>query len=335
MIKNARHFGDTSENLKANGNPPSLTTLFCLGIIFLLVRPALAADALQKMRIVHASRSNAATPQFLAQSKGFYKSEGIDPELIQINPRLAATAVVNGDAALASAFLSTFRATLQGYPMKLVFIALKKGPYFIIARSEIKELEQLKGKKLGVATIRGADHLVAEEMLVAKGVNPTQIQALNIGDAPVRMQALISGAVDAICVSPPHDFLLQRMGYSALAGPPALGLPGSGLITSDRLLRENPNLIKRTLRAVLRAHRFIFQNKSETLRFMTQWLPQPTEVAEHAYEQELKNLTTDGLMSDAELDSLITRLGDKRRPLDEIRDFTLVRQALKELEAGR
>jgi ABC-type nitrate/sulfonate/bicarbonate transport system substrate-binding protein len=214
-------------------------------------------------------------------------------------------------------------------------MALKKGPYFIIVRPGIKEIAELKGKKLGVATIRGADHLVAEEMLQAKGFNPLQLQALSVGDAPVRMQALLSGAVDAICVTAPHDFLLQRMGYRALAGPPAIGLPGSGLITSDRLVRENPNLIKRTLRAILRAHRFIFENKAETLRVMAQWLPQPPEVAEHAYEQELKNLTPDGLMSDAELDSLITRLGDKRRPLDEIRDFSLARQALKELEGGR
>ena len=55
--------------------------------------------------------------------------------------------------------------------MKLVFVALKKGPYFIIARSDITDIAQLKGKKLGVATIRGADHLVAEEMLQAKGFN--------------------------------------------------------------------------------------------------------------------------------------------------------------------
>lgn len=315
-----------------------LTRLFAILNCLALTTPvaiAAAADAQQKVRIVHASRSNAATPQFLAQSKGFYKSEGIDVELIQINPRLAATAVVNGEAALASAFLSTFRASLQGFPLKLVFMALKKGPYFIVARPEIKDLEQLKGKKLGVATLRGADHLVAEEMLIAKGVNPQHIQALNIGDAPVRMQALVSGAVDAICVSPPHDFLLRRLGYRVLAGPPAVGLPGSALITSDRLLRENPSLIKRTLSAVLRAHRFIFANKSETVRVMMQWLPQPLEVAEHAYEHELKNLTPDGLMSDAEIDGLITRLGDKRRPLDEIRDFSLVRQALKELDGGK
>jgi hypothetical protein len=40
-------------------------------------------------------------------------------------------------------------------------------------------------------------------------------------------------------------------------------------------------------------------------------------------------------MTDAELESLIERLGDKKRPLDEVRDFSLVRQALKELTLGK
>lgn len=48
---------------------------------------------------------------------------------------------------------------------------------------------------------------------------------------------------------------------------------------------------------------------------------------------ELKATTEDGQMTDAELDSLIERLGDKKKPLDQVRDFSHVRQALKELGA--
>jgi len=40
-------------------------------------------------------------------------------------------------------------------------------------------------------------------------------------------------------------------------------------------------------------------------------------------------------MTDAEMESFLERLGDKKRPLDEVRDFSLVRQALKELEANK
>jgi hypothetical protein len=43
----------------------------------------------------------------------------------------------------------------------------------------------------------------------------------------------------------------------------------------------------------------------------------------------------DGLMSDAEIDVLIGKLGEKKRPMDEIRDFTLARQVYKELETSK
>jgi NitT/TauT family transport system substrate-binding protein len=297
-----------------------------------LVASVLAADAPQRVRIAYASRSSSAMPLYMALQKGFFKAEGLEVEIIQMNPRLGASAVVNGDVTFATPFISTFRGILQGFPIKLVLIHIKKGPYFVMVRPEIKDVQQLKGRKIGVATIRGTDQLVAEEMLQAKGFNPAQLQAVAIGDAPVRMQALISGAVDAISVAPPHDLMLQRMGFPAIAGPPEVGLPSAGILTSDRLIKENPQLIKRSLKALLRSHHYIVENRQETIQTLIKWLPQPLDAAEHSYDSELKTLSRDGILSDAEIESIITRLGEKRRPLAEIRDFSLARQALKELE---
>jgi ABC-type nitrate/sulfonate/bicarbonate transport system substrate-binding protein len=308
-----------------------LLALF-LGQLLCPAHESFGAEPLQRVRIAYASRSSSAMPQYVAQTKGFFKAEGLEAELIQMNPRLGATAVANGDVSFATPFVSIFRGILQGFPMKLVFVHLKKGPYYLMVRHEIKDVQQLKGKKLGVATIKGADQLVAEEMMQAKGFNPNLIQAVAIGDGPVRMQALISGAVEAICVSPPHDLLLKRMGFPALAGPPEIGLPVAGMFTSDRLLRDNPQLVKRVLKVMLRAHHYIFENKQESIQILLKWLPQPADIAEHSYETELKTLTRDGQMSDADLDAVANRVGDKKRPLDEVRDFSLVRQALKELQ---
>jgi NitT/TauT family transport system substrate-binding protein len=298
-------------------------------------QPLIGAETPARVRIAYASRSSSAMPLYLAQTKGLFKAEGLDVEIIQMNPRLGATAVVNGDVSFATPFVSTFRGILQGFPLKLVFVHLKKGPYYVMARPEVKDVQQLKGKKLGVATIRGADQLNAEELLQAKGFNPNLLQAVAIGDGPLRMQALISGAVDAICVAPPHDLMLKRMGYPALAGPPEVGLPVAGMFASDRLLRENPQLVRRTIKPLLRAHHYIFENKQESIQVLLKWLPQPPDVAEHSYETELKTLSRDGQMTDAELNALIDRLGDKKRPLDEVRDFSFARQAMKELEAAK
>jgi NitT/TauT family transport system substrate-binding protein len=300
-------------------------------VVFCGAAPSQSADVPQKVRIAYASRSSSAMPQYVAHSKGFFKAEGLDVELIQMNPRLGATAVVNGDVTFATPFTSTFRGILQGFPMKLVLVHFKKGPYYVMVRPEIKEVQQLKGKKIGVATIKGTDQLVAEEMLQAKGFNTALLQAVAIGDGPVRMQALISGAVDAICVAPPHDLMLRKMGYPALVGPPEVGLPSAGMLTSDRLIRENPQLVRRTLKSLLRAHIYIIENRQDTIQLSIKWLPQALEIAEHSYDGELKSLNRDGTMTDAELDAIIERVGEKKRPLNEVRDFSFAREAMKEL----
>jgi len=267
--------------------------------------------------------------------KEFFKAEGLEVEIIQMNPRLGASAVVNGDVTFATPFTSTFRGILQGFPMKLVFIHIKKGPYFVMVRPEIKEVSQLKGKKIGVATIRGTDQLVAEEMLQAKGFNPSQLQAVAIGDGPVRMQALFSGAVDLISVAAPHDLMLRKMGYTAFAGPPEVGLPSAGMLTSNRLIKDNPQLVRRTLKALLRSHQYILENRQDSIETLIKWLPQPLDVAEHSYDIELKILSKDGILTDPEIEAIIARVGEKKRPLDEVRDFSFARQALKELQAER
>jgi NitT/TauT family transport system substrate-binding protein len=313
-----------SESWIAKSSTLAAVVVFFGGAALFAAEPA-------KVRIAYASRSSSALPQYMALQRGYFKEQGLDVEIIQMNPRLGAPAVVNGAVTFATAFTSTFRGILEGMPMKLVFIHLKKGPYYVMVRPEIKDVQQLKGKKIGVATIRGTDQLVAEEMLQAKGFNPNQIQAVAVGDGPVRMQALITGAVDAICVAPPHDLMLKKMGYPAIAGPPEVGLPSAAMLTADRLIKENPQIVKRTLKALLRSHQYIFENRQDAIATLIKWLPQPLDVAEHSYDNELRTLSRDGTMTDAEITSIIDRVGEKKRPLDEVRDFSFAREAMKEL----
>ena len=299
-----------------------------IGAVF----PKPANAQTQKIRIAYSSRSNTVTPLYVAADRGFFREEGLEVELIQVSPRLGAMAVMNGDVSFTTSFTSTFRAILQGVPLKLVLVALKKGIYYLVTRPEIKDIQELKGKKLGMATIRGTDSIVADELMRSKGFNPALVQQIVIGDTSLRAQALMAGVVQVVSLSPPHDLLLKNMGYNILAGPPEVGLPASGLFTSNRLLKENPQAVSRTLRAVIKANRFIAENRQGTIAIMLKWLPQTQEVAGRSYDIELKALTKDGQMTDAELESLIDRLGEKRRPLDEVRDFDPIRQAIKELD---
>ena len=239
----------------------------------------------QKIRISLSSRSNTNTSYYTAQAKGLFRDEGLEIEFIQVNPRLGAMAVLNGDVTFTTSFVSTFRGIVQGLPMKTVFILLKKGIYFLMVRPEvIKDIQDLKGKKLGVTAVNGGDHLIGKELLRSKGVDPNLVQAIAVGEPALRTQAVLSGVVQAVSVSPPHDVLLQQMGLKAIAGPPEVGVPSSGLFAADRLLKENPQILRRTLRALLKANRFIEENREETIRIMARAVPQSPEAAARSYD---------------------------------------------------
>ena len=100
-----------------------------IGALGLLVPPLAAQAQTQKIRISLSSRSNTNTSYYVAQARGFFKDEGLEVEFIQINPRLGALAVLNGDVTYTTSFVSTFRGVVQGLPMKTVLILLKKGVY--------------------------------------------------------------------------------------------------------------------------------------------------------------------------------------------------------------
>ena len=95
----------------------------------------------------------------------------LEVEFIQVNPRLGAMAVLNGDVTFTTSFVSTFRGVVQGLPMKTVFILLKKGIYFLMVRPEvIREIQDLKGKKLGVTAVNGGDHLIGKGVASLQGL---------------------------------------------------------------------------------------------------------------------------------------------------------------------
>jgi len=310
---------------------------WCLALASMCLWPIEQSRAqTQKIRISLSSRSNTNTTYYVAQAKGIFRDEGLEVEFIQVNPRLGAMAVLNGDVTFTTSFVSTFRGVVQGLPIKTVFVLLKKGIYHLMVRPDIiKDVQDLKGKKLGVTAVNGGDHIIGRELLRMKGIDPNLVQAIAVGEPSLRAQAVLTNLVQAVSVSPPHDQMLLQHGLKAVSGPPEIGVPSSGLFASDKLIKENPQILRRTIRAALKANKFIDANREETIRMMAKSVPQPLEAAARSYDIELKQLARDGQMTDAEIEFQMDRLAEKRRPLDEVRDFSFARQALKELESGK
>ena len=182
---------------------------------------------------------------------------------------------------------------------------------------------------LGVSTLFGTDQRAAEEILRANGFPPDFMKPVALGEAPVRAQALRSGLVEVVAVSSPFDLTLKAEGYSVLGGPQDIefALPTSGLAVATRLLQQNPTLVKRALRGVLKSHRYIVNNKKEVVPLMLRYLEQSQEVAERSYDLLVISLSRNGEITDREWENLT----EKKRALDEVRDFSLLREAQKEL----
>jgi NitT/TauT family transport system substrate-binding protein len=297
--------------------------------LVLIVGNGMAAQP-TKVRISYSSRSNSNTPFIIAQNKGFFAEEAMDVELIQVNPRLGATAVLNGDLDFTSTFGTTLRGILGGFPIKFVAVAVKKSEHFLVARPENKEIRDLNGKKLGVSTLFGSDQRAAEEMIRGKGFAPNMMKPISLGESPVRAQALRAGLVDAISITSPFDLNLKAEGFRLLAGPQdvQIALPTSGLAVASRTLQQNPQLVKRGVRALMKAHRYIFENKKNVLPQMIRYLDQSPEVAERSYELLTVSLSRNGEITDQEWDILT----EKKKSADEVRDFSLLREVQKELK---
>lgn len=284
-----------------------------------------------KVRFSYSSRSNSNTPFQVALNKGFFAEEGLDVEMIQVNPRLAGQALLNGDLHFSTTFGTTLRGIVGGvFPVKFVFVSVRKSEHFLVVRPEIKEIKDLNGKKLGVATLFGSDQRAAEEMLRGKGFSPNLMKPVALGESPVRAQAMRAGAVDAVSVSSPFDLILKAEGFRILAGPEdvQIALPTSGISVTNKLLQQDPQFVKRAVRALLKSHRYVFENKREVVPLMIRYLDQSQEVAERSYDILLNSISRNGEISDQEWDLLT----EKKKPVGEVRDFTLLREVQKELK---
>jgi NitT/TauT family transport system substrate-binding protein len=293
----------------------------------------------EKVIISYSSRDFSFLPGHVALTKGFFKDEGLEPVMVQMRPPIAAPALTAGEIHYTTTFGSTLNAIMQGLPLKMLAVITEKSPYYIVARPGIKSVLELRGKKIAAQQPGLSDRVMAEAILEAKGIDLKEVQFVTLsGDLPVRMGALTSGLVDAVCLLPPGPVLLEKDGYRIIAGPNdvKLGVPTNGLTTTNQRLAEKRGDVRKVLRAMLRGLRFVRERREQTIPIMAQWLNQKPEIAARSYDLIIAGFSQDGTISDATwqalIDSRVQSFGLPRpASLDQVRDLTLAREVQKDL----
>src|SRR5262244_2725778 len=112
---------------------------------------------------------------------------------------------------------TVINADLSGADLVILGHTLPGVVHAMIVKPEIKRVEDLKGKKVGVTTFGSLTDFLVRHILRKKGLNPDRDVALiQIGGAPERIAALKQGAIEAASLSFPGYGIAQKMGFPML-----------------------------------------------------------------------------------------------------------------------
>jgi ABC-type nitrate/sulfonate/bicarbonate transport system substrate-binding protein len=299
---------------------------------------AAAQTAAQRVRIGYSSSGVNYADLFLAKEKGYFREEGLEPQLIQMSSNIAITANIAGEVDGQAAIGSAIRAIQRGAPLRVVVVTLRRPLFWLVVRPEYRSVKELKGKVLGITTIGGSQHLRAKGMLAAGGLDGDKdITSIQISDQTMQLQALVSNSVQMTALSPPWVAVARdkfKMNILDSALDRFAGVD-SGLAVSLKLLQEKPDLVKRILRARAKGNRYYLENEREGSEFLARLYRVDFKTALESYRGSKPAFTSTGIPTDDEIkehlagDAQTLKLAKPAAPAD-IFDFTLQREIVRD-----
>jgi NitT/TauT family transport system substrate-binding protein len=147
-------------------------------------------------------------------------------------------------------------------------------PYYLVAQPNIKKPEDLRGK-IGGNHIAGTTAEFALKVGLKKiGIDPLKDVNLRvIGGSIERMVALQKRIVDFTVVTEAGKAMAEKLGYPTVVDMVALKIPfpQNGIFTSTKLIRDNPDFVRRYMRAYVEAIHFFKTHKEDTIKIMRKY----------------------------------------------------------------
>jgi NitT/TauT family transport system substrate-binding protein len=316
------------------------TIYFCLSVLCLSgFLDESRAQAPERVLITHSSESISITPLIYGIEKGLYRKEGIDLQFRVLRGELAVSSIVGGkDVDFMYGAGTAITAAVRGLPMKVVSHDFKSLLFYLIGNPRVQSGQDLKGKKVAVASLSGTGALATRASLRALGIDPDRdVTLIVIGAASVRMAALEAGSVEAAIMPVPWNFRLTQKGFKELIFTgKILTQPLTGLATSRERVDKQPEQVKKMLRGFLRSLKAVKEEKKDVMEFIGRRFSLDPATAEATHKIVLQTLTDDGTVSDAALKDLLEQTraetGVKKDiNIRDIVDYSLVRQVQKEM----
>jgi NitT/TauT family transport system substrate-binding protein len=210
----------------------------------------------------------------IAQNEGFFKKNGVNAELKQIdNGTLATTALASGDITMAFQDLSLVSPYLNKGQKFTAITATGQLSWDVVAPKNSSSptafpasVASLKGKKIGVPSLGSVAYYYAQAYLKAAGVDPSSVQFVAVGPFAQVPAVIATGQVDAAVVTPDQTYQLEKAGSikvlfstvkdrdkvdSELAK--VIGTPGAFYFAQSAWATKNPGEVKKVQKAIAQA----------------------------------------------------------------------------------
>jgi ABC-type nitrate/sulfonate/bicarbonate transport system substrate-binding protein len=208
----------------------------------------------------------------------------LDVEIILMRSAAAAAALVSGDLDYQSGIGPvSVSATLSGVDSRALWSSTNRITYWLMAKPEFKNVQDLKRKKIGVSGLGGTSHVALTAALEKSGIGPKDFVAVSVPGGQL-VQSLESGFVDAAALNPPTMFFAQRRGYIRLLDIGSLvEMASGGLTAMVKTIRTRPDEVKRIIRALQLGKRAMLKSRERTLDLITGALKMDKQTAADTY----------------------------------------------------
>ena len=320
------------------------TTIILLSGFFLLAGlPTDRARAQEKtIRIGFPSIAFQELPLFAASKRGFFRTEGINVELVQIAGAPAVAALLSGDVDYITHNSRIIATAVRGGGVKSVFNYVAKPIYYLVTLPEIKQAKELHGRTVGVSSFGGAAYYITKQLLEFYGLNATKDVAIRaLGQDSIRFSAMAGRTIQGILLPPDFAVRSKEMGFNVLvyAGD-IVDMPMGGLGTTDKRLKENRDEVRRVLRALLRSLRFVNDDREGSRALLVESFKMPSGSAAAAYELGVKIFGRDGVPTDNGLKNLLAATREELKlssdiPPETVIDLSILKDAQRDLGFGK
>jgi len=271
-----------------------ITMLVSVALLAVWNQHALAQ--MTKLNVGYSAISGDQLPAWVAKEAGIFEKNGLDVQLIFFTGGTTAVmALVSADTPISQvAGAAVVNSTLAGSDTVLLVGGVTSLNYYLMAQSQIKTPEQLKGGSVAISRFGAASDFIARFALSKIGLTPGKdVTLVQIGSTSARMDATLTGRVQATVINPPASFVAEKRGMTILADLPKLGLvyQHTSAATTKRYIRENPDIVRRYVKSQVEAVHRIYTDKETSIKVLSKYFG-------HGVERDILEKTWANLLND-------------------------------------